>query len=209
MAELSQRGAETKERIIRAAAELFHKKGLRATTPEDVIEASGTGKGQFYHYFKSKEGLIHEVLVWHHDRILAGLAPIKYDVASWDDLERWFASHIEMQKEFGMTRGCPFGTAANEITEGEESLREDIKRIFDTIRNRLAMFFIQEKAQQRLRQDADEQRLAAYCIATVQGAMLLGKVARDSAVAEAIIRESLSHLKEYVVKEDGNSDESL
>jgi AcrR family transcriptional regulator len=56
------RGAETRLRIIRAAADLFHKQGARATSPDEIIEASRTGKGQFYHYFKSKEGLIHEVL---------------------------------------------------------------------------------------------------------------------------------------------------
>jgi AcrR family transcriptional regulator len=40
-----------------AAADLFHKQGVHATSPDEVIEASNTGKGQFYHYFKSKEGL--------------------------------------------------------------------------------------------------------------------------------------------------------
>ena len=55
----STRGAETRLRIIRAAADLFHKQGVGATSPDQVIEASKTGKGQFYHYFKSKEGLVH------------------------------------------------------------------------------------------------------------------------------------------------------
>ena len=55
------KGAETRLRIIRAAADLFHKQGARSTSPDQVIEASRTGKGQFYHYFKSKEGLVHEV----------------------------------------------------------------------------------------------------------------------------------------------------
>ena len=59
------RGAETRGRIIQVAAELFHKQGVRATSPDEIIEASGTGKGQFYHYFKSKEGLIQEVLQTH------------------------------------------------------------------------------------------------------------------------------------------------
>ena len=56
MAPLSLKGAETKYRIIRAAAELFHKQGLHAASPDEIIEASETGKRQFYHYFKSKEG---------------------------------------------------------------------------------------------------------------------------------------------------------
>src|SRR5579864_4635679 len=86
----STRGAETRLRIIRAAADLFHKQGVRATSPEEVIEASGTGKGQFYHYFKSKEGLVHEVLQAHLEAIKTGAAPVNYEIASWQDLEQWF-----------------------------------------------------------------------------------------------------------------------
>ena len=56
------RGAYTRMRIIRTAADLFHAQGARATSPDEIIEASRTGKSQFYHYFRSKEGLIHEVL---------------------------------------------------------------------------------------------------------------------------------------------------
>ena len=39
------RGAETRLRIIRTAADLFHKQGARATSPDEIIEASRTGKG--------------------------------------------------------------------------------------------------------------------------------------------------------------------
>ncbi len=58
----SERGAATRPRIIRAAADLFHKQGVGATSPDEILEASRAGKGQFYHYFGSKEGLVHEVL---------------------------------------------------------------------------------------------------------------------------------------------------
>lgn len=48
----------TKSRIIKAAWNLFYKNGYDATTIEDIITASKTSKGTFYHYFKSKEGLL-------------------------------------------------------------------------------------------------------------------------------------------------------
>ena len=63
MTERSRRGEQTRMRIIRAAADLFHQKGARATSPDEIIEASRTGKGQFYHYFKNKEGLVHEAFL--------------------------------------------------------------------------------------------------------------------------------------------------
>src|SRR6516164_4764882 len=73
----STRGAATRARIIRVAADLFHKQGVGATSPDQVIEASETGKGQFYHYFKSKEGLVHDVLKAYLDHIARGTAAMR------------------------------------------------------------------------------------------------------------------------------------
>src|SRR5262249_46038676 len=156
--------------IIRTAADLFHKQGVRATSPDEIIEASRTGKGQFYHYFKSKEGLVHEVLQTHLEAIKNGTAPLKYEIASWADLEGWFLAQVELQKSFGMTRGCPFGTIGNEVTENDELIRQDLSLIFEVIRNKLAAFFIREQSQGRLARVADADRMAAFCIAAIQGA---------------------------------------
>ena len=193
----SNRGAETRLRIIRAAADLFHKQGAGATSPDQVIEASGTGKGQFYHYFKSKEGLVHEVLQTYLDDIAKGTAPLSYEINSWEDLERWFLSNIALQKRFNMTRGCPFGTIGNEVTENDELIRQDLSLIFEVVKNKLAAFFIKEKAKGQLSPEANEEQMADFCMATIQGAMLLGKIKRNSQTAETIVRETLAHLKHY------------
>ena len=193
------RGAATRARIIRAAADLFHKQGVGATSPDQVIEASETGKGQFYHYFKSKEGLVHEVLQAYLDDIAKGTAPLSYEINSWEDLESWFFSNIELQKRFRMTRGCPFGTIGNEVTENDELIRQDLSLIFEVVKNKLAAFFIKEKATGRLSQDANEEQLANFSIATIQGAMLLGKIKRNSQLAEAIVYEAVAHLKRHAI----------
>jgi len=193
------RGAATRARIIRAAADLFHKQGVGATSPDQVIEASETGKGQFYHYFKSKEGLVHEVLQGYLDDIAKATAALSYEINSWEDLESWFFSNIELQKRFRMTRGCPFGTIGNEVTENDELIRQDLSLIFEVVKNKLAAFFIKEKATGRLSQDANEEQLANFCIATIQGAMLLGKIKRNSQPAEAIVYESVAHLKRHAI----------
>jgi TetR/AcrR family transcriptional regulator, transcriptional repressor for nem operon len=193
------RGAATRARIIRVAADLFHKQGVGATSPDQVIEASETGKGQFYHYFKSKEGLVHEVLQTYLDDIAKGTAPLSYEIDSWEDLERWFSSNIELQKRFRMTRGCPFGTIGNEVTENDELIRQDLSLIFEVVKNKLAAFFIKEKAKCRLSHDANEEQMADFCIATIQGAMLLGKIKRNSQTVETAVREALAHLKHYAI----------
>jgi TetR/AcrR family transcriptional regulator, transcriptional repressor for nem operon len=195
----SERGAPTRLRIIRTAADLFHKQGVVATSPDEILQASRAGKGQFYHYFGSKEGLVHEVLQSYIEGVETGIGPINYEVGSWGDLERWFASHIELQKKFRMTRGCPFGTVGNGVTEKNELIRQDLSHLFEIVKNKLRVFFIREKAQGRLVADADEDRLADFCIAAIQGAMLMGKVKRSPQPVEAAVREALAHLRRYVV----------
>jgi hypothetical protein len=57
-------------------------------------------------------------------------------------------------------------------------------------------------AQGRLVADADEDRPAEFCIATFQGAMLMGKSKRNPRPAEAAAREALAHLRRYFVRAD-------
>jgi TetR/AcrR family transcriptional repressor of nem operon len=194
------RGAETRLRIIHTAADLFHRQGARATSPDEIIEASRTGKGQFYHYFKSKEGLVHEVLQSYLEKIKNGVSPVNYEINSWRDLEKWFLAHVELQKHYEMTRGCPFGTLGNEVTENDELIRQDISLIFEVVKNKLAAFFVKEKAKRRLARQVSEESMADFCIATIQGAMLMGKIKRSSHPVETTVNEAVAHLKSYLVK---------
>lgn len=49
---------QTKSRIVSAAWQLFYKYGYDNTTIDDIVEASNTSKGSFYHYFDSKDALL-------------------------------------------------------------------------------------------------------------------------------------------------------
>lgn len=68
------------------------------------------------------------------------------------------------------------------------------------MKNKLRVFFVREKVQGRLTAEADEERMADFCIATIQGAMLMGKVKRNPHPVEASVREALAHLRHYVPK---------
>ena len=55
---LPRKKPTTKTKIVKAAWNLFYKKGYDQTTIEDIISASKTSKGSFYHYFKGKDALL-------------------------------------------------------------------------------------------------------------------------------------------------------
>lgn len=47
----------TKDRILGAAVDVFARKGYHGAGVEDIVAASGTSKGAFYHYFASKRAI--------------------------------------------------------------------------------------------------------------------------------------------------------
>ncbi len=49
---------QTKSRIVTAAWKLFYQYGYESTTVDDIVAASQTSKGSFYHYFESKDSLL-------------------------------------------------------------------------------------------------------------------------------------------------------
>ena len=55
MKKVAKKRQSTKSRIVKAAWNLFYKNGYDNTTVEEIINASKTSKGTFYHYFKGKE----------------------------------------------------------------------------------------------------------------------------------------------------------
>jgi AcrR family transcriptional regulator len=50
--------AELRERLFRAALDLFAKKGFAETTVEDITNAADVGKGTFFNYFPSKDHIL-------------------------------------------------------------------------------------------------------------------------------------------------------
>src|SRR5262249_24365780 len=76
-------------------------------------------------------------------------------------------------------------------------IRQDLSLIFEVVKSKIAKFFVKEKAGGRLTPDAREDELEDFCVAMIQGAMLLGKVKRNSQLVETTVRETMRHLRAY------------
>src|SRR3974390_2212003 len=53
-----RRSLELRERLFRAALDLFAEKGFAETTVEDITNAADVGKGTFFNYFPSKDHIL-------------------------------------------------------------------------------------------------------------------------------------------------------
>jgi AcrR family transcriptional regulator len=115
------------DRIVAAAADLFFRKGIRATGVDTLIEEANVAKSTFYRHFRSKDELI---VAWLRspqarwidvvtgqlgtDRIPAGRALLEF----WDRLGDW------AEREGNL--GCPYLKALAEIEEPDHVARLEV-----------------------------------------------------------------------------------
>ncbi len=186
---------DTRERMIQTALDLFHRQGVNGTSIDQVLEKSGTGKGQFSHYFKTKDGLVHAVLQYLHEVIRSGKAPTGYNVRTWEDMDAWFDKYIRFQMEVAYELSCPLGTIGNDIADDQELLRQDVRLFFEWCHGQLARFFAERKAAGEMVPAADPDGLADLCLAVMQGGMLMTKLRRDPASFKNAAAQALAHIK--------------
>ena len=191
------RTSDVRRGIVRTAADLFHRRGLRSTTSDEIIVAAGITKAEFHQHFKNKAELASAVLRHYFEELAAGVGPVKYELDSWNDLQECLYSHLEFQKRFKMARSCPIGTLGSELKKEDDLTRQALCLIIELMLARLESFFSREKIAGRLSSAADVEQLANFCIATIQGAMLTGKIRRNCHSVETVFEDLLSHLKFY------------
>lgn len=127
-----------RERILKAAGELFYRQGIRAVGVDAIAEAAGTNKMTLYRHFPSKDELVAEYL-----RQFA-----KRAVSFWDRLEtehpgdplaqlHAWVEHMAGDVICRGGRGCALANAAVELAEKEHPARRVIEAFKKAQRERL------------------------------------------------------------------------
>lgn len=83
---MPRQSQSTKSRIVKAAWASFYKKGYANTTIEDIITASKTSKGTFYHYFKGKEALLNSLSELFDEKYEELATTLNPDLPAYDKL---------------------------------------------------------------------------------------------------------------------------
>src|SRR6201986_1962546 len=107
------RGRASRERIVERAADLFAERGIAGTSVDEVLAAAKAGKGQFYHYFRSRDELAAAAVGYRCAQVVDGLTGALGDVSSLAGLEQALAGFVSGFDQAGMP-GCPIGTLATE-----------------------------------------------------------------------------------------------
>lgn len=198
----TEKGRGTRERILAAAAGLFHECGVSATSVEQVLAAARGGKSQFYRYFPSKEILVSEVIRYQSDRYLGWQRDLLERVDDWEGLEAYFNALVASYSGREMIGGCPIGSLAAELADTNEVHRRELAEAFSLWEASIEQALTKMKAARKLRPHADPSSLAATTLAGIQGAYLLSTLHKDARPMKDTLEAILVHLRSFAAPAD-------
>lgn len=172
------RGARTRERLVRAAQELFAERGVAATTPRQVWERSGVGQGSLYHHFPTK----HDLAVAAIGRTgVETLAKARAELdGSTPTLER-LADHLSRPRD--AVAGCRVGRLTSDPTVmAEPNLQEPVRAYFTGLIDLITDLFVEAGSD---RESAARRAMAA--VAIIQGGYVLSRALDDPAPMEQAV----------------------
>jgi TetR/AcrR family transcriptional regulator, transcriptional repressor for nem operon len=167
----AERKAETRDRILRAAADLFRSQGIDAVGVDAIMHQAGLSHGGFYGHFASKEALVAEVSAASLARAAARWERIGEEAAGVAALQRIVESYLDPAHVAATDRGCVLTTLGPEMARRHGSraaLTASIRRMLDVLARCLP---------RRRRQGA------LVALSGMVGAVVLARLSDDPALA--------------------------
>jgi TetR/AcrR family transcriptional regulator, transcriptional repressor for nem operon len=175
----TEKGRQTRARIVQAAAELVAEKGALAMSLDDVGARATASRSQLYHYFDDKADLIRAVIDATSDAVLGAQDDLLDHLDSWAGIRRWMDALVELQVQREARGGCPIGSLAGQLAERDPQARSALADGLGRWEERLHAGLAGLKARDLLRPTADPAELATATMALLQGGLLLTQIRRD------------------------------
>ena len=169
---LTRKGAQTRQKIVAAAAGLILEQGVAGTTLEEVRAAAGVSSSQIYHYFADKEALVRAVVDYRSQTVVGEThEPALAAIEGIDGLRAWRDMIVSLQQDAGCQGGCPLGSLGSELAELDHVARHDV-----------AAGFSRWEAAIRacLQGMRDRGQLATAMLAALEGGLLLAQIERNT-----------------------------
>jgi len=188
---------DARSRLLEAARDLIRARGFTGSSVDDLCRAAGVTKGAFFHQFGSKEGLGVAAAEHWAATTSAFFAAAPYQ-AHADPLDRVLA-YIDFRKD--IIDGeipeftCLVGTMAQEIYGSSPAIRDACAASIFGHAKTLEADIAAAMQARGVEGDWTAASLARHMQSVIQGAFVLVKAADDPDIA----RESLDHLKQYVL----------
>ena len=170
-------GNGKRERLVRSAADLVHRRGVDSPSLAEIARGAGVPPGNVYYYFKSRDELVGAVIDARADGLRRLLDSLDELAGPRERLKALARAWVDRRDDIA-ANGCPIGSLCSELNKRDRGLDRRAAAIVSTTADWLAGQF-----RQLGRPDAPE--LATTMLATVQGAALLANTLRDPDVLAA------------------------
>ncbi|MEU5954478.1 TetR/AcrR family transcriptional regulator [Streptomyces sp. NPDC047525] len=176
---------DTRARILRTAADLFQRQGYGATGLNQVLAESGAPKGSLYFHFpQGKEQLAAEAVALAGGEMGARMASVVGSAGGAADAVVGVGELLAGGLRASDFRdGCPVATVALEQSGGDGPISDACHAAYDSWLAGLA-----EALRGWGAADDEAAELAELVMSSLQGALLLAQVRRDTAVISSVAR---------------------
>ncbi len=185
---ISPKGADTRRRLIEAAGALFVKKGIAASSLEEIAAAAGVTTGAIYDNFDGKDDLIFEDFK-SHNTPGGGPAFVK-DVPVREQLERIRDGLIKMAPN--ALQFVPVNAEFSHYLAAREPLR---RRIADIMRQNLKS----TEAQMQGIPDVDDLPLRPAELIVALGVLHHGLALQRLLLPDIITDEAIKHIYDWLL----------
>jgi TetR/AcrR family transcriptional regulator, transcriptional repressor for nem operon len=172
---------------VASAVNVFWKAGYGATTPADLLEAIGIGKGSLYNAFGSKHALFERALRRYGDDRVAGLAgwlanpgPVRQRINGY------FQRLAAPENEATLRRGCFAANTAAELGRTDPAAMKIVRSTFERMESVLEEALVEGRARGELDDALDAKAVASLLLAALVGITVLARVDAPSARTKRI-----------------------
>ncbi|MFI7638136.1 TetR/AcrR family transcriptional regulator [Nonomuraea sp. NPDC049400] len=177
---------------VEQAMDVFWRKGYGATTPQDLVDALGIGKGSLYNTFGSKHALFEAALGRYRDSQAVALIEMLEEPGPVKDRLRGALRLLaEMDLADPDRRGCMAVNTAAELGRADESAARLVRRMLDRTEDAFRALIEEGQRGGEIAADRDAHAIGSLLLNTVVGMRLIARVAegpdRLDRVIDAVI----------------------
>ncbi|MEV4107461.1 TetR/AcrR family transcriptional regulator [Nonomuraea sp. NPDC049695] len=177
---------------VEQAMDVFWRKGYGGTTPQDLVDALGIGKGSLYNTFGSKHALFEAALSRYRDGQAAALIELLGESGpAKDRLRRALRLVAEMDLADPDRRGCLAVNTAAELGQADESAAQLVRRMLDRTEDAFRALIEEGQRAGEIDSDRDAYAIGSLLLNTIVGMRLIARVAdgpeRLDRVIDAIV----------------------
>ena len=183
------------EVAVEEAMRVFWDKGYARTTPQDLVDALGIGKGSLYNTFGSKRQLFDLALQRYqrYQRETIG-AIVDRPGPAKDRLRAAFDYLVRTNLDGTWPRGCLAVNTATELSVGDAPAAEQVARSFDRTESAIRALLVEGRATGELSPDLDPDQCASMLLAVTMGIQVAARMGEDRARLDRIVDGALASL---------------